>query len=132
MSLHLLNQAQVYYILKCGSDSEESACNAGDPGWMPESGRSPGEGNGNPLQYSFLGNPTDRGAWLATVLELELDMTEQLNNRLLAKVMFDNHSQQKNQSKMPVSTTHTHTHIYILPFNFAESRYSVYLKKPEA
>ena len=101
----------------------------GDMGSMPGSGRSPGEGNGNPLHCSFLGNPTDRGAWLATVLELELDMTEQLNNRLLAKVMFDNHSQQKNQSKMPVSTTHTHTHIYILPFNFEESRYSVYLKR---
>ena len=38
-----------------GSDSKGSACNAGDPGSVPESGRSPGEGNGNPFQYSFLG-----------------------------------------------------------------------------
>ena len=45
-----------------GSDSKESACNAGDPGSIPGSGRSPGEGNGNPLQHSFLGNPMDRGA----------------------------------------------------------------------
>ena len=39
----------------------------GDPGLIPGSGRSPGEGNGNPLQYSCLGNPMDRGAWWATV-----------------------------------------------------------------
>ena len=39
------------------------ACNAGDLGSIPRSGRSPGEGHGNPLQYSCLGNPTDRGAW---------------------------------------------------------------------
>ena len=50
-----------------GSDGKESACNAGDSGSIPESGRSPGEGNGYPLQYSCLGNPTDRGAWQATV-----------------------------------------------------------------
>ena len=46
---------------------KESACNAGDPGSIPGLGRSPGEGNGNPLQYSYLENPTDRGAWQATV-----------------------------------------------------------------
>ena len=45
-----------------GSVGEESACNAGDTGLIPGSGRSPGEGNGNPLQYSCLGNPMDRGA----------------------------------------------------------------------
>ena len=44
-----------------------SACNAGDPGSIPGLGRSPGEGNGNPLQYSCLENPMDRGAWRATV-----------------------------------------------------------------
>ena len=46
---------------------KESACNAGDPGSIPESGRSPGEGNNNPLQDSCLGNPMDRGAWWATL-----------------------------------------------------------------
>ena len=46
-----------------GSDGEESACNSGDPGSIPGSGRSPGEGNGNPLQYSCLENSMDRGAW---------------------------------------------------------------------
>ena len=44
-----------------------SAYNAGDLSLIPGSGRSPGEGNGNPLQYSYLGNPMDRGAWWATV-----------------------------------------------------------------
>ena len=50
-----------------GSDAKESTCNAGDLGLIPGSERSPGEGNGNPLQYSCLGNPMDRGAWWATV-----------------------------------------------------------------
>ena len=44
-----------------------SACNAGDPGSIPGLGRSPGEGNGNPLQYSCLENPMNGGAWWATV-----------------------------------------------------------------
>ena len=52
-----------------GSDSRESACNAGDPGSFPELGRSPGEGNGNRLQYSCLENPMNRdgGTWWVTV-----------------------------------------------------------------
>ena len=50
-----------------GSYSKESAHNAGDPGLIPGWGRSPGEGNGNPLQYSCLENPMGRGAWWATV-----------------------------------------------------------------
>ena len=50
-----------------GSVCKESACNAGDLGSIPELGRSPGEGNGNPLQYSCLENPMDRGTWQATV-----------------------------------------------------------------
>ena len=49
------------------SDGKESACNAGDPGSIPGSGKSPGEGNGNPLQYSCLGNIMDRGDCQATV-----------------------------------------------------------------
>ena len=56
---------------------KESICNAGDPGSIPGSGRSPGGGNGNPLQYSCLENPLDRGAQRATVHGVaELDMTE--------------------------------------------------------
>ena len=49
------------------SDGKVSACNAGDLGLFPGSGRSPGEGNGNPLQYSCLENSMDGGAWWATV-----------------------------------------------------------------
>ena len=50
-----------------GSDSKESAHNVGHPGLIPGSSRSPGKGNGNPLQNSCLGNPMDRGAWWASV-----------------------------------------------------------------
>ena len=50
-----------------GSDGKESACNAEDVVSITGSGRSPGEGNGNQLQYSFLENPMDRRAWKATV-----------------------------------------------------------------
>ena len=60
-----------------GSDSKESAYNAGDPGSIPGSGSSPGEGNGNPFQYCCLENPVGRGAWWATVRGVaESDKTE--------------------------------------------------------
>ena len=70
------NQTQEYILCNClykksfpgGSDGKESACNAEDLGLSPGSGRSPGEGNGFPLQCSFLENAMDRGAWWATVL----------------------------------------------------------------
>ena len=51
----------------CGSVVKTPPANAGDVGWIPRLGRSPGEGNGNPLQYSCLENPMDRGAWWPTV-----------------------------------------------------------------
>ena len=58
---------------------KKSACIAGDPGSIPGSGSSPGEGYGNPLQYSCLENSMDRGAWQAMAHRVaELDMTEQL------------------------------------------------------
>ena len=50
-----------------GSEVKNLPPNAGDTGWIPGLGRSPGEGNGNPLQYSYLENPMNRGAWQATV-----------------------------------------------------------------
>ena len=51
----------------CSSVSKESACSTGDPGSIPGLGRSPGEGNGNPLQYPWLENLMDTGAWWASM-----------------------------------------------------------------
>ena len=61
-----------------GSVVKNPPVNAGDVGWIPRSGRSLGEGNGNPLQYSCLGNYMDRGTWQATVhgATKESDMLE--------------------------------------------------------
>ena len=73
-----------------GSDSRESACNAGDPGSIPGSGRSPGEGHSNPLQYSCLESPMDRGARWATV-----------------------HGVTKSRTRLSDSHRHTHTHIRV-------------------
>ena len=64
-----LGRSNKWYLLlgtPCSSNGKESACNIGDPGLICWSGRSPGEGNGNPLQYSCLENPMDRGACWAT------------------------------------------------------------------
>ena len=58
---------------------KEPACNAGDVGLIAGSGRSPEEGNGNPLQYPCPKNPMDRGAWWATVHAVEKNWT-QLND----------------------------------------------------
>ena len=63
--------APIYIGFPCGLDSKESTCNAGDLGLIPGLGRYPGEGNGNPLQYSCLENSMDRGAWWATVHGLQ-------------------------------------------------------------
>ena len=55
-------QQQLQQGFPGGADGKESACNARDLGLIPELGRSPGEGHGNPLKYSYLENPMDRGA----------------------------------------------------------------------
>ena len=56
-----------YFGFPGGSEGKESAVNKGDPGSIPNSGQSPGEGNDNPLQFSCLGNPLDREAWWTEV-----------------------------------------------------------------
>ena len=63
LSIHPHNEMGLFWWL----DGKESACNAGEPGSIPVLGRSPGEGNGNPLQYTCLENAMDRGAWRAIV-----------------------------------------------------------------
>ena len=71
--LYWMIRFQLLWLLNTpgGSDGQESACNAGDPGSIPGSGRAPGEGNGSPLQYSCLENPMDRGAWWLQSIRLQ-------------------------------------------------------------
>ena len=81
-----------------GSEGEESVCSAGDPGSIPGAGRSPGEGNGNPLQYSCLENSMDREAWRVQASQSpgghkESGKTEQLSlhfilRRILTVIFF--------------------------------------------
>ena len=80
--------------LSRGSDGQESTCSVGDRASIPGSGRSPGEGNGNALQYSCLENSVDRGAWWAAVDGgcKKSEMTERLS--------------------ISLSHTHIHTHIF--------------------
>ena len=65
-------QLKVITGFPSGSNDKEPACNARDPGLIPGSGRSPGEGNDEPLQYSCLENPMDIGAWWAIVYTVTL------------------------------------------------------------
>ena len=96
------------------SDSKEPACNVGHPGLIPGLGRPPGEGNGNPLQYSCLENATDRGAWWATVhgVANELDKTERLilSRFLNYNAVFITAVQQSDS----VIHAYIYTHIHIL------------------
>ena len=78
-NIHNNTQNNTHQGFPGGSEVKASACNAGDLGSIPGSGRSPGEGNGNPLQYSCLEYPMDGGAWWATVHGVTKSQT-QLNN----------------------------------------------------
>ena len=71
-----------------GSEGKASACNAGDPSSIPGLGRSPGEGNGNPLQYSCLENPMDGGAWWATAHGVAKSRTRLSDFTLALGAMF--------------------------------------------
>ena len=78
-----MNLLCVYMGFPGGSDGKESGCNAGDLGLIPGSGRSPGEGNGYPLQYSCLENSMVRG--YSPWGRKESDMTEQISLSLFPK-----------------------------------------------
>ena len=71
-----------------GSEVKASACNVGDLGLIPGLGRSPGEGNGNPLKYSCLENPMDRGAWWATVYGVAKSRTRLSDFTYVVKVLI--------------------------------------------
>ena len=80
----------IYIYIYGGSDGKDSACNAGDLGLIPGSGRSPGEGKGYPLQYYCLENPMDREAWQAGSVHgvTELEVTEQLTLSYMYACVF--------------------------------------------
>ena len=71
-----IRKVKIELLHVIGSEVKASACNVGDLGSIPGSGRFPGEGNGNPLQYSCLENPTDGGAWWATVHRVAKSRTQ--------------------------------------------------------
>ena len=72
-----------------GSEVKAPACNTGDLGSISGSGRFPGEGNGNPLQYSCLENPMDRGAWWATVHGVAKNRTQLSDFTFTFTIVFD-------------------------------------------
>ena len=75
-----------------GLDGKESVCNAGDLGSIPGLGRSPGGGNGNPLQYSCLENSMDRGAWQATVHGVAKNQTRVTDQQFHYSMKSENES----------------------------------------
>ena len=99
--------------LSGGSEVKASACNVGDLGSVPRSGRSPGEGSGNPLQYSCLENPMDGGAWWATVHGVTKSWTRLRTERLRFLSFFSWLDQcpckKKYQRAFSLSSTCKHT-----------------------
>ena len=110
-----------------GSDGKASAYNVGDLGSIPGSGRSPGEGNGNPLQYSCLENPIDRGAWWAAVHGVAKSRTQLSDFTslyfffIIILVLYYYLSTKKIPKDLCLKQTHTHislshTHIMLSGF----------------
>ena len=95
-----------------GSDGKASAYNARDPGSIPGLGRSPGEGNGNPLQYSCLENPTDGGTWQATVHGFAKNRT-QMSGFTLSLTLYMCQFQSPNSSHSPYPR-HAHTSVFYI------------------
>ena len=93
-------------LIPAGSDSKESTCSVGDPGLIPGWGRSPGGGNVDPLQYSYLETPTDRGAWRAR-----------------------RHGVAESQTRLSTHRSHTGTEILWVPHGRAPQNHSVSIKE---
>ena len=110
IKVYLIYSVVLFWGFLCSSDSKESACKAGDQGSIPGSGRSPGEGHGNPLQYSCLENPMDRGAWWATQpMGLQRVRHEWTTEHV---VLFQVYSKVIQLHVYRYLYTHTHTHIF--------------------
>ena len=95
MIMHFYRTLGRFLGLPGGSEGKASSYNAGDLGSIPGSGRSPREGNGNPLQYSCLENPMDGGAWWATVHGVSKSRTR-LSNFARKICMFHTEGKKKN------------------------------------
>ena len=87
MNSYILKSSNVLRDFPGDSESKESACNAGDSGSIPGSGRSPGEGNGNPLYHSCLENFMDRGTWQAIVHKIPKTQTRLTNTHITHNVL---------------------------------------------
>ena len=98
------------YDFPGGSDGKESACNAGNPGSIPGSGRFPGEGNGNPLQYSCLENFMGRGAWWTTVHGVSKSRTQLSDWHFYFHVYTHSHVYMYTFQKMKVNKIHLWAH----------------------
>ena len=98
--------------LSGGSDGKEAACSAGDPGSIPETERSPGEGNDHPFQNSCLENPTDRGAWRATVHGVAKRQTRQSDSLTHTHTHPGSQSVKHDRVTLSLSHSHTHTHTH--------------------
>ena len=112
-----LNHIQFYGFLS-GSDGKESVCNSRDPGLTPDLGRSPGEGNGNPLQCSCLENPVDRGAWKATVNGVQRVRHDWATNTHIYResftVLCTVHTSLHHFHSLPIIHTHHRTYNYCI------------------
>ena len=102
--IHYFISNSAYMGFPYDSDGKESAGNAGEWNSFPGSGRSPRGGNGNPLQYSYLENPMNRGAWWATDHGIAKSWTGLSNSHTHTCTYTHTYT-----------CTHTHTHVYINP-----------------
>ena len=121
--LHLDSRYQSMYPgFPCGASYKESTSSAGDPGSIPGLGRSPGEGHGNPLQYSRLENPMDRGAWRATVHRVAKSQM-QLSDKTTSNSKGPQRQQAAESDLVPNPPGSRHTSTHHAAWRHPEPRY---------